>query len=117
MPRRVASNDPTTPTPDVSQPSFEEAMGELESIVQAMDDDSLALESLLTHYSRGKQLLKFCQNQIQDAQQRVELINAQADGSATLEPFAASSPPPPQSRSVSTASSTVSENEDDIQFS
>ena len=89
MSRRPVANDPSAAEQSaVSSISFEEAMAELEGIVQEMDGEDVPLEHLMEKFSRGKKLLNFCQNRIDEAQQRVELISAGQDG-AELQPFTA----------------------------
>ena len=51
--------------------SFESAIAELESIVQQMESGSITLEQALEHYQRGTGLLKYCQQTLQAAEQRV----------------------------------------------
>lgn len=76
--------------PPAAAPTFEEALGELEGIVQAMDSERLPLEELMTKYERGHQLLKYCQTKIEAAQQRIDVVTASRSG-ATLQPFTAES--------------------------
>ena len=66
-----------------STPTFESALGELESIVARMEDGQLSLEQSLTAYKRGAELLKLCQAQLADAQQQVKVLEA-----GTLKNFA-----------------------------
>ncbi|HJV24793.1 MAG TPA: exodeoxyribonuclease VII small subunit [Aromatoleum sp.] len=54
--------------------SFESAIAELESIVQAMETGSITLEQALEHYQRGTNLLKYCQETLQAAEQRVQQL-------------------------------------------
>jgi exodeoxyribonuclease VII small subunit len=54
--------------------SFEQALAELESIVQAMESDKLSLEASLERYQRGVTLLKFCQDTLNGAEQRVRML-------------------------------------------
>lgn len=51
--------------------SFESAITELESIVQQMEGGTITLEQALEHYQRGTGLLKYCQQTLQAAEQRV----------------------------------------------
>jgi len=55
-------------------PTFESSLAELEKIVEAMEDGQMPLEQSLAAYKRGAELLKFCQAQLQDAQQQVKLL-------------------------------------------
>ena len=61
-----------------SDPTFESALAELETIVTRMEDGQLSLEQSLTAYKRGAELLKLCQAQLADAQQQVKILEAGA---------------------------------------
>jgi len=56
--------------------SFEQALAEIESIVAAMEAGQLPLEQSLAAYKRGAELLKYCQAQLQEAQQQVKVLEA-----------------------------------------
>lgn len=53
-------------------------MTELENIVTRMEGGQLSLEQSLAAYTRGAELLKFCQAQLMDAQQQVKVLEAGA---------------------------------------
>jgi exodeoxyribonuclease VII small subunit len=55
-------------------PAFEDALAELERIVATMEAGQLPLEESLAAYKRGTELLKFCQQKIQDAEQQVRIL-------------------------------------------
>ena len=57
-------------------PTFESALAELEQIVATMETGQLPLEQLLSSNKRGVELLQFCQNALQDAQQQVRALEA-----------------------------------------
>ncbi|HUW51375.1 MAG TPA: exodeoxyribonuclease VII small subunit [Sulfuricella sp.] len=57
-------------------PTFENALAELENIVASMEAGQLPLEQLLSAYKRGAELLQFCQQALQDAQQQVRILEA-----------------------------------------
>lgn len=57
-------------------PTFESALAELENIVASMEAGQLPLEQLLSAYKRGAELLQFCQQALQDAQQQVRILEA-----------------------------------------
>ena len=60
-----------------SQPeSFEAASAELESIVTKMEAGQMPLEASLAAYKRGIELLQYCQNTLQSAQQQVRILEA-----------------------------------------
>ena len=54
--------------------SFESALAELEDIVAGMEGGQLPLKDALAAYQRGAQLLAFCQRELKDAQQQVEIL-------------------------------------------
>jgi exodeoxyribonuclease VII small subunit len=57
--------------------SFETALAELEAIVSQMENGQLPLELSLAAYKHGAELLTFCQQALQDAEQQVRLLTAQ----------------------------------------
>ena len=59
---------------NAAEPSFESALAELEKIVEAMEEGRMPLEESLTAYKRGAELLKLCQDRLQDAQQQVRIL-------------------------------------------
>lgn len=58
--------------------SFEAAVSELETIVQQMEAGSLTLEDALERYQRGMGLLKFCQEALGDAEQRIRVLEGES---------------------------------------
>ncbi|MCK9261486.1 MAG: exodeoxyribonuclease VII small subunit [Azoarcus sp.] len=54
--------------------SFEAAVSELEAIVQQMESGSLTLEDALDRYQRGASLLKYCQETLSNAEQRIRML-------------------------------------------
>ena len=58
----------------IKAPTFESALAELEEIVADMEAGQLPLEKSLAAYTRGAELLKFCQSALQDAQQQVKIL-------------------------------------------
>jgi exodeoxyribonuclease VII small subunit len=57
-----------------SQPSFESAIAELETLVSQMESDKLPLEQSLGAYKRGAELLQICQKSLTDAEQQVRIL-------------------------------------------
>jgi len=71
-------------------PSFEAMMSELESVVDELEDGSLALETALARYERGVALLAACYERLRGAEQRIEqLAGVDEDGRPKLQPFSA----------------------------
>lgn len=57
-----------------SQPSFESAIAELETLVSQMESDKLPLEQSINAYKRGAELLQVCQRSLADAEQQVRIL-------------------------------------------
>jgi len=64
----------TSPDEGQLEPSFEDALAGLESIVEAMEHENLPLEDLVSHYEKGSALLKRCESILDSARERIELI-------------------------------------------
>ena len=60
-----------------SEPSFEQALAELEKIVKKMESGELTLEQALTTHKRGLELAKFCQQRLEAAQQQVKVLEGE----------------------------------------
>lgn len=56
------------------EPSFENALAGLEAIVEAMENEQLPLEELVSYYEKGSNLLSRCETVLQAARGRIELI-------------------------------------------
>ena len=55
-------------------PNFEEALEELEGLVEAMENEQLPLEELVANYEKGSKLIAHCQSVLESARERIELI-------------------------------------------
>lgn len=55
-------------------PSFEQALSELEDVVEAMEDGKIPLEELIAKYERGAELINHCDTMLEKAKKRIELI-------------------------------------------
>ncbi len=69
--------------PDVKALSFEEAMGQLEKIVDALDSGDVSLEKSIDIYEQGAALQKHCEDKLKQAEMRVQKIVADSGGKAT----------------------------------
>jgi exodeoxyribonuclease VII small subunit len=56
-------------------PSFEEALVELEALVGGMEDGELSLEDAIKHYEHGVSLGRNALKSLDEAQQRVQILN------------------------------------------
>ena len=80
----VARNAGQENTAKANQPSFEEALKQLESIVETMESDDLALETLLAKYEQGTQLARICQEKLAEAELKIQQLEKNAAGEITL---------------------------------
>ena len=74
----------TSPPAPPAPPAFEEALTELESIVDALERGDLTLEQSLDAFERGVGLTRTCQQALEAAEQRVRILT---DARAEPEPF------------------------------
>jgi exodeoxyribonuclease VII small subunit len=68
--------------------SFEDALKQLESIVEAMEAGELPLESLLVKFEEGTKLAQLCQARLADAELKIQQLERNAAGDPVLKPFA-----------------------------
>jgi exodeoxyribonuclease VII small subunit len=71
---------------------FEEALGRLESIVEAMETGDLPLESLLAKYEEGMKLAGVCQQKLAEAEVKIQQLEKTASGEFKLKPLADEAP-------------------------
>jgi exodeoxyribonuclease VII small subunit len=71
---------------DVAGMSFEQALGELERIVQELERGQLDLDAAIKAYERGSQLKAHCSTKLREAQLRVERISLAGDGTVQVQP-------------------------------
>lgn len=65
---------------NASPASFESALSELETIVKSLEagQNGLALEESLTAYQRGMTLLRYCQDTLAAAEQKIQVLEKDA---------------------------------------
>lgn len=56
--------------------SFEEALKELETIVEKLERGDVSLDDAVAAYERGTELKQHCQKRLDEAKMRVEAIRA-----------------------------------------
>jgi exodeoxyribonuclease VII small subunit len=54
--------------------SFEEAIDELEKIAHDLEEGTLNLDESIVSFERGTQLKKFCQNKLEEAERKIEIL-------------------------------------------
>lgn len=68
--------------------SFEEALKQLEEIVQKMNDGQVPLEDAVQLYEKGMALQAVCSKKLEDAKMRIEKISVDENGQIHEEPMA-----------------------------
>ena len=66
-------------------PSFEEALAQLEQIVQKLEKGELALEESLKLYEEGIRLSRLCHGKLEEAEGRIEMLLKDARGEPILD--------------------------------
>ncbi len=74
------------PLPAKSLP-FEEALQNLEQVVEKMEADELPLETLLAKYEEGLKLVKICQDKLAEAEVKIQQLEKNAAGEFKLKPL------------------------------
>jgi len=70
------------------EPSFEESLAELETLVETLEKGDMSLEDSLKSFERGVALTRHCQETLKSAEQKVRILTGDSpDGDADLEPF------------------------------
>ena len=60
--------------------SFEDALAELESIVQKLESGQIKLEEAVQAYEKGVQMQKICEEKLKEAQMKVEKLILDKEG-------------------------------------
>jgi exodeoxyribonuclease VII small subunit len=69
----------------INQMTFEQAMQELEKVVNKLEGGNGALEEAIVEYEYGSELQKFCEKKLQEAKLKVEKITKDNSGVVTAE--------------------------------
>ncbi|MBX3501863.1 MAG: exodeoxyribonuclease VII small subunit [Alphaproteobacteria bacterium] len=71
---------------DIAALSFEDALRELEGIVQQLERGQIKLDEAIAAYERGAALKKHCEAKLAEAKAKVDRIVVAVDGSVSSEP-------------------------------
>jgi len=66
-------------------PAFEDALKQLEEIVQKLEKGELALEESLALYERGITLARLCHAKLEEAEGKIEMLMKDARGEPVLD--------------------------------
>jgi exodeoxyribonuclease VII small subunit len=67
--------------------NFEEAVEELEQILNTIEAGELGLEETLSKYERGSFLIQHCREVLNSAEKQIELISKGPDGALVVKPL------------------------------
>ena len=68
--------------------NFEQALAELETVVERMETGDLSLEESLSSFERGIALSNMCQRSLAEAEQKVQILTEKS-GQPGIESFSA----------------------------
>lgn len=71
----------------MAQKKFEQALEELESIVQRLQDTELPLDDALALFEEGISLSRSCSARLEEAERKVELLLKDGAGTLSSVPF------------------------------
>ncbi len=57
-----------------SPKNFEDALAQLESLTEAMQNNDLPLEEALAAYQRGQELVHYCQQKLAEVEQKLQVL-------------------------------------------
>ena len=72
----------------MDEPTFEEALSQLEALVTRLEGGDLPLEEALRAFEEGVRLTRLCAERLEDAERRVHLLMGTPEGTEQEVPFA-----------------------------
>ena len=72
---------------DAKPKTFETSLEELERIVRELEQGELSLEKSLELFEQGVKLSRECQERLNQAERRIEILMRDNQGRATVRPF------------------------------
>lgn len=86
MPNPHADDTPAF-TPAITALSFEDALRELETIVQQLERGQIKLDEAVSAYERGNALRAHCEARLNEARAKIEKISAAPGQAPVASPF------------------------------
>lgn len=59
--------------------TFEQAITELESLIENIEINQTDLESALNNYKHGMELVKFCQEKLREVEQKIKILDTESN--------------------------------------
>lgn len=71
-----------------AEPTFEQALAELEELVRKMETGQLPLDRMIECYEKGGKLAKYCRRQLDSLEKKISVLSgSESDGSPKWENF------------------------------
>ena len=67
--------------------TYEQQLQQLETLIKQLENGDLSLDQTLAAYEQGVALIRACQQQLEQAEQRIQLLAHDANGEETLVPL------------------------------
>ena len=67
--------------------SLEKALAKLESIVESIEQGQIGLEDSIQRFEEGMSLIQRCRSILSEAEQRIQKLQLDSDGTLQPEPF------------------------------
>ena len=67
--------------------TYEQQLQQLETLIKQLENGDLSLDQTLAAYEQGVALIRACQQQLEQAEQRIQLLAHDANREETLVPF------------------------------
>ena len=71
----------------MAKKTFEQAMKQLEKIVQDLESGDMPLEKAIKTFEEGIQLSKFCSKKLDETEKRITILMQNSDGKISEIPF------------------------------
>ena len=72
----------------MAKKTFEQAMKQLEQIVQDLESGDMPLEKAIKKFEEGIQLSKYCTSKLDESEKRITILMKDAAGDVSEVPFA-----------------------------
>jgi exodeoxyribonuclease VII small subunit len=72
---------------ELEKKKFEEALEELEKVVERLESGELSLDDSLAAFEDGVRLVKFCNQKLTEVEKKIELLVKDKDGKLQLKPL------------------------------
>jgi len=80
----------------MAKKTFEQAMNQLEQIVQDLESGDMPLEKAIKKFEEGIELSRYCTEKLDESEKRITILMKDAAGNVSDMPFAEQHPDPIQ---------------------